>query len=392
VIARVGLRAAVQLAGALVCAVALTGQGPTPEIVILSPASDAVLSGRVTLEAELRPPGTAVREVIFYVDGARACAFTAPPFRCEWDTGSKDTPRDVRVVADLSADLRVARTIRTQQPTRVFRASADSVAVSVHVRDRSGRPVRGLDQKSFRVFEDGMQQDLLSFSAETAATDVVVALDGSGSMETSLPELKIAAADFLRALRPSDAVTVAVFNTALSILSRRGAPLADRLAALDDLRAAGSTALYDTMIQAVEILRGPVVRRALVILTDGDDRSSRASSQGARVALQSSDVILYVIAQGKGASDRALRDQLTALAAETGGSAFFAERMSSLKEHFTEIVDELASHYVLGYVPRRPYGEGGWRRITVEMTDADRRYRVRARSGYLAVRRAGTRP
>jgi VWFA-related protein len=255
------------------------------------------------------------------------------------------------------------------------------------VHDRSGRPVRGLTQESFRVFEDGVAQDVKSFSAETATTDVLIALDGSGSMAPALTELRAAATDFLLALRPDDQVILTAFNTALSVLSRRGATLADRLGSLGSLQPAGSTALFDAVIQGIELVRGPNVRRAIVILTDGDDRASRASAQGARVALQTNDVILYVIAQGRAASDRALRDELSALAAETGGTALFSERMSALKGQFAEIVNELSSHYVLGYIPKRPIAQGGWRQISVQMVDREPRYKVRARTGYLAIKR-----
>jgi Ca-activated chloride channel family protein len=364
------------------------GQQAAPELIIVSPEPDTVLRGQTVLVAEVRPASVPVREVVFFVGGERVCVVAAPPFHCTWEAGA-GTPRDVRVEAHLADGTRLVRALRTRSAGLAFQASADSVLLSVHVRDRNKRFIRGLDASSFRVLEDGIPQDVLSFSPDSVAGDVLVALDVSGSMKPALVELRAAAGGFLASLRPTDAVTVAAFNTSLYVLSHRGSDLATRLAALDGLRASGDTALYDVMIQAADLMKGSGARRAVVMLTDGDDVSSRSSLSGVRVALQSSDVVLYIIAQGKAAVDPHLRDQITTLALETGGAAFFAPRMSSLKDHFAEIVEELTSQYVLGYAPRRPFGDGGWRQITVEMTDRSKRYEVRARQGYLAVRRGG---
>jgi Ca-activated chloride channel homolog len=226
-----------------------------------------------------------------------------------------------------------------------------------------------------------------SLASEDAAVDVVLALDTSGSMAGAVNQLKQAAGDFLRALRPQDAVTVASFNQGLSVVSPRGATLASRLAAVDGLSAFGTTAFYDALIRSVELVKTGTAHRAVVAFTDGDDVASRSSVESVRTALQTNDVVLYVIAQGKAADDKHLRDQLQSLAAETGGAAFFAARMSDLRDHFAQIVADLANQYVLVYMPLRPFGDGGWRRITVQV---DRRYKVRAREGYVAIRSGGS--
>jgi len=171
------------------------------------------------------------------------------------------------------------------------------------------------------------------------------------------------------------------------VVAPRTASPAGRIASLDTLRAAGGTALFDAIIQSTEIVRVSSKRRAVIVFTDGEDVSSRATATGARVALQTNDVVLYVIAQGKAANDAALKQQLEQLCMETGGAAFFGSHMNDLGRHFGEILDELTNEYVLGYVPTRPFGDGGWRTITVQMSDANLRYQVRSRQGYLAVRR-----
>jgi VWFA-related protein len=378
--------AATLLGGAL-----LAGQGQrgSPRLAIVSPSAEDVLAGVMTLAVEVHTAGSPVRSVTFFVDGRRACAATTAPFRCQWDAASAHAARDVRAVAEFQDGSRIVQTVRTRGAMEAFRSGADSVAVTVRVRDRHRRFVRGLGAASFRLFEDGQPQEIVTFATEASGGDVVLALDGSGSMASALDELRTAARTFLGALPRNDMVTVAAFNSAIDVLSPRGAPAVAQVASLDRLRAAGTTALYDVLIQAVDLFPASADRRAVVMFTDGDDVSSRASVAAARVALQAGNVVLYVVAQGKAAVDRRLRDQLSALATETGGAAFFASRMSATRGHFAEIAEELSNQYVLGYVPVRPFGDGSWRAIRVEPADGSLHYDVRARQGYLAVRQVG---
>jgi len=367
-------------------------QQPATEVIIVSPAAESVLRGAISLEAEPRPADLQVAQIVFFVDGERACVASARPYRCQWDAGSRLTSRDVRVVAELRGGGRLTKSIRTSAVALTpFRGGADSVLVSVHVRDKNGRPVRGLVQESFRAFEDGQPQTIISLAAEDSPTDVLLALDTSGSMAPAIEELKSAASDFLKALRPIDRARLGVFTTALTVVSSVGSTLEEQQAALQRLSAGGGTALFDAIIEAAEVLRTAQGRRAVVVFTDGDDVSSHGSVTSVRTALQTNDVVLYIIAQGKAAADDRLRGELSTLAAETGGLAFFAEKMSSLRGHFSDILQDLSTGYVVGYSPRLAVGDGGWRRIRVEVGRAQDRYKVRAREGYLAVARGDSR-
>jgi Ca-activated chloride channel family protein len=354
---------------------------------IVSPTADDVLAGVMTFAASVRPAAAPVRRVTFFVDGMRACVAAAPPYRCTWDSASMRGARDVRAVADLADGSRVIRTVRTRGTVARFSASTDSVVVAVRVQDGHRRFVRGLTSDSFRLLEDGVPQEIATFATESAGSDVLLALDASGSMSQALPELRAAARAFLGALPENDVVTLTAFNSAIAVLSPRGADRVARLSALDGLHAIGTTALYDVMIQAVDLFPPSAERRSIVMFTDGDDVASRASIDSARTALQSANVVLYLIAQGKAAVDRNLQRQLTALATETGGAAFFARHMSDTRDHFAEIAAELSNQYVLTYVPTRPFGDGAWRRIEVEPADPARHLQITARQGYIAARR-----
>jgi VWFA-related protein len=207
-------------------------------------------------------------------------------------------------------------------------------------------------------------------------------------MTPAMGELKAAALAFMDALRPKDAVTILGFNHDVHVVASRAPDAAARRAAIEALAPSGNTALYDAIIRSAELAKAQPAPRAIVLFTDGQDVSSRSTIDGARQALLAGDVVLYVIAQGRTADDPRLRKQLESLALETGGAAHFSSRMSRLSEHFNEVVADLANQYMLVYSPERPLGDGLWRTLKVEVSDRERRFTVRSRQGYLAVRRA----
>jgi VWFA-related protein len=374
----------------IVCTAALfaaLGAQTAPVLHILTPLADDVLSGPTRFAAEVQPEQTLVQRVDFFLDGTLACRALKRPFECTFDAGRRSAASSVRVVAVLPNDQSLVETIRTKAPHLVLTAGTDAVLVTVHVLDSHGRYVSGLNLSQFRLLEDGTPQEIQSLASEDAPSSVFLTLDMSGSMVPALTDLRQAAGGFLRALRPTDDVTVAAFNSSLFVLAPPGTPLDARLASLDRLSPAGRTALYDVVIQATNRLATDHGRRAIVAFTDGDDDASVASLDSVRTSLESSDVVLYLIARGEAARNERLRAALSAVATATGGQAFFGPNMSRLSDHFDQIRDELGSGYLLGYVPTKPLGDGAWRKLTVTIANADRNLRVRAREGYLAVRR-----
>jgi VWFA-related protein len=121
------------------------------------------------------------------------------------------------------------------------------------------------------------------------------------------------------------------------------------------------------------------------MFSDGDDISSRASLESARAELHGQDVVLYLVATGKADSDPVLRRSLENLCEETGGSAFFAGKLSGTVEHFREIVDDMAKQYLLAFSPEPASSDGKFRKISVE--PKNKSLRVRARTGYFAAKR-----
>ena len=380
------------LSGTLALICLGTAAGPaeleqTPVLTITRPTADDFLIGQTELVAEVSPATVHVVDVTFVVDGKQVCKVTSRPFKCPFDAGNQTGAKTVRVRATLPSGIPLTETVRTKGISLAQNVAVDVILVSVHVTDDRGRFVDGLQQSQFKVIEDGVPQDVTSFLAENAPSSLLLALDISGSMSPAVGELRSATSQFLRSLRPADRVTITGFSNSLFVLAPATSDAAARQAALEELHPAGATALYDSMIRGVELLKPQSSPRAMVVFTDGDDDASLATLDGVRSTLQSNDVVLYFIAQGRADRDEALRTALTKLATETGGAAYFSSRMSSLQEHFANIVEDLSHQYVLGYSPKRDLGDGAWRKITVHVEDRDRKLTVRARQGYLAVHR-----
>lgn len=367
-------------------AAAPAAQAPDPAVVIEEPGPGVVLSGPSQLAATITPESD-VRQVTFFVDGQPACRVQSPPFRCEWAAGQGSTARTVRVVADLTSGQRLVATRRTPAPGLSFGSTVDAVLVPTRVLDGNGGFVQGLTADRFRLYEDGELQEVISVLAEDAPASVMLALDMSASMGPKMADLRRAAGRFLDSVRDYDAVTLAAFNQNLFVLTRPDADDATRREALDRMTPWGGTALFDSVIRAADVLRSQPSPRVIVAFTDGEDVDSIGSVQTVRAALQRSDVVLYLVVGGTQPSRGSSTDELARVADETGGAAWFTERMESLGDRFTAIVGDLTSGYVLLYVPRRPLGDGAWRSLRVEISGPSRARAVRSRQGYLAVTR-----
>ena len=210
----------------------------------------------------------------------------------------------------------------------------------------------------------------------------MAAIDISGSMSPAMPKLKTAVKEFLGAVPPQDQVTLVGFNDNIITLTRKNTDPAERMKAVDRLAPWGSTALYDTILRSVEMLGRQAGRKVLIIFTDGEDQGSHATIKDVERRLQSSDVTLYMIGQGRGVTLDLLKRTMERLATPTGGRALFTDSIDELHAAFGDLLDELSNQYLLGYASNSNNGrDDGWRKIKV---DVDGHHEVRARQGYRA--------
>ena len=370
------------VAAAFGLALIVSAQTPdsAPQLKILSPGEDSYVSGPTLLRASI-VPAEAASSMTFFVDGRQVCALTRPPFECEWDAGPALGEHQVRAVATLTAGGRAVQTIRTKAVSVTEKVNVDVVQVTVTVSDGHGRFVRNLPRGAFHVLEDGKPQGITHFTSEDVPLEIVVAIDISGSMTPAMPKLKKAVKEFLKDVPNQDLVTLLGFNDSIFTLTRKAGDVAERSRAVDRLAPWGSTALYDVILRGVEMLGRQTGRKALIVFTDGEDQGSHATINDVERRLQSSDVTLYMIGQGRGVTLETLKKVMERLANPTGGRALFTDSIDELHDSFADLLDELSNQYLLGYEPTNTKHDDVWRKIKVEV---DGHHEVRARQGYRA--------
>jgi Ca-activated chloride channel family protein len=254
----------------------------------------------------------------------------------------------------------------------------NQVEVYATVIGRDGRPLKDLEQHDFKVLEDGVPQTITAFFAGDFPATVALAVDRSVSMAgTKLTMARTAGRAFVAALKPEDRAMLVSISGEVEVLAPLSQDKAPMLAALDKLDPWSTTALHDALIASLDLLEPEKGRRAIVVLSDGEDRYSRARAAEVIERARRSDVLIYPIALGK------QRPPIFAeLAATSGGRSFHLREPRDLVPTLQVIAEELRTQYLLGYEPSAPWppGESTWRAITVTVARPD--VRVRARSGY----------
>ncbi len=352
-------------------------------LTISEPAPGAFASGLLTLRARVEPEPEQVRRLTFMADGQAVCSLERPPFECPWDAGLGLTAHVLRAVAVLRDGRRLVANVRTAGAGLSPSVEVAVVQVAATVTDGSGRFVRGLGPESFRLFEDGVPQQLSHFVGQGTARELVVAVDMSGSMLPAMDTCRRAVRAFLGGLKAEDRLTLLAFNDSIFTVASRETDPAARQRAVERLASWGGTALFDVVLRGLDLLERQRGRRALVLFTDGEDRDSHATAQDVARRVEVSAAPIYVIAQGKGTREQELKRVMDRLADVSGGRAFYTDRIEELAGVFAEITEDLDSQYLLAYEPSNPVRDGSWRSIRVEVGGAAGRH-VRARQGYRA--------
>lgn len=285
-------------------------------------------------------------------------------------------PRGAAILLILA--LTSAASPRAQVPAAQpqFSSGVTQVEVYASVTGPDGRAIKGLTQDDFTILEDGQPQRITTFVGGEFPAAVALAIDRSFSMKgTPLVMARTAGRAFVGSLKPDDRAMLISISGAVDVLAPLSAdkqPMLQALAALDPW---STTSLHDAIIRSIDLLEAETGRRAIVVLSDGEDRYSRATASDVVARARQSDVMLYLIALGR--QRPALFPELATV---SGGQSFHLRDPKELQPTLQTIADDLRAQYLLGYQPARPAEAGEWRSITVTVNAP--RARVRARSGY----------
>ena len=270
--------------------------------------------------------------------------------------------------------------------------NTDIVTVNVTLTDMFGRYVTGLGKDAFTVFDNKDQQEILHFSDEDAPVSMGILFDVSGSMgKEKLNRAREALRHFIDTSHDSDEYFLIGFNSRAQLLMDRTRDSDAMLSKLTFVNATGNTALYDACYLGLErVTRGAHQKRALLIISDGQDNASRYSFSELRRQLKETDVLIYgvgIVERGAVSSlDMGGQALLEELAAVSGGRAFFPETAAEMNEIFERIAIELRHQYSIGYKPKNFSNDGKWHRVKVKVTPPRGlpKLTVRAKEGYYA--------
>ncbi|MGE3512067.1 MAG: VWA domain-containing protein [Vicinamibacterales bacterium] len=261
-----------------------------------------------------------------------------------------------------------------------FAARVSLVEVYATVTDKDGHLVTGLRQDDFEVEENGHPQVIQAFAAGAFPLSVAVGIDRSFSMtDRALAAAVTATRALADRLKADDQLMVIGIGSETEVLAPLSTDRAGARRALERLARWGTTPLFDAVIQAIDAVQPASGRRALLLLSDGEDRYSRAAASDVVAYARQHDVLIYPIAIG-----HARVPVWAEVAAVSGGRSFAVRDHRELAGTITTIADELRHQYLLGYAPSSA-ARSGWRSIKVRV--ARPQTQVRARDGYFAVER-----
>jgi len=275
-----------------------------------------------------------------------------------------------------------------------LRVSVDLVLVPVTVTDTLNRPKTNLGREDFTVYEEDQAQDIRYFSKEDSPISVGLLLDVSKSMHDKIDTERVAVDQFFKNANPQDDYFVITFSSQPRVLSDVTQSTNGIETELGLVQPSGSTALLDAVYLGVSKLRkAQYSRRALVIISDGGDNSSRYKLKEIKSLVSESDVMVYAIGLFDSGPFRSFEEVmgkrwLQTMTDVTGGRTATVEDLTKLPEECALLSRELRSQYVLGYQPREKAGDGGWRKIKVTVTspsEADP-FRPYYRKGYYALK------
>lgn len=281
----------------------------------------------------------------------------------------------------------IGQVARAQDET-VVKVNSTLVVLNAVVTDRHGRHVSGLSKKDFSVFDNSAEQKISFFAAEESPFAAVVLIDTSGSMEERVTLARAAAIRFLDGLRPSDNAAIYSFDSKVSLV-RPFSNSRDVPEQLFDVKAKGMTVLNDAIYEAsIELEKRPEKRRAIIVLSDGMDTTSRRTEEKALKAALAANSLIYTVDMSTADSNVAqrLRNQgtLKKFADKTGGTFVATPGGAAMREAFKKIADELGLQYTLGYEPTSSERDGKWHAI--ELRVARPGLTIRTRKGYNAVK------
>src|SRR5712664_1515441 len=286
------------------------------------------------------------------------------------DEGKREEAKEIK-----KDDVRKDTAATLFKPGGTIHFDVDLALVNVTVTDPFNRLVTGLEPDNFRVFEDSIEQEVVTFSAEDVPISIGVIFDFSGSMSNKVGKAREAAVQFFKTANPQDEFFLVSFNERAELTSSFTNSVEDLQSRMMLTAPKGRTALLDALYLGLSQMRGAHnAKRALLILSDGGDNHSRYNESDIKRLVKEADTQLYAIgifdpigSRNRSPEELAGPSLLSEVTEMTGGRVFNVERLEELPDIASKIGMELRNQYVLGYRPSNKAHDARWRKVKIKL-------------------------
>ena len=280
----------------------------------------------------------------------------------------------------------------TGQGQGKIKLDVNLVVLHTSVFDDRGKFVEGLTESNFRVYEDKVEQKLSIFKREDIPVSMGLVIDNSGSMRDKRPRVNEAAITLVQSSNPQDEAFVVNFNDDyyLDLDKDFTNSVPELKEALERIDARGSTALYDAIIGSLDHLKkGNKEKKVLLIVTDGEDNTSRNTLEKTVREIQKTDTVIYTIGllgQESKKSAKTARRALISIAQASGGVAYFPENVEDVHAICEQVAHDIRHQYTLAYYPSNSARDGTFRSVHVDVIPPRGHGKLvaRTRNGYYA--------
>lgn len=291
-------------------------------------------------------------------------------------------------LALVAAAAALALPALAQEGETIFHSDARLVVLHATVMDRKGNFVTNLPATAFRVYEDGVEQQLKIFRREDVPVSMGIVIDNSGSMRDKRRKVEQAALGLVKASNPDDEVFVVNFNDEAWLdveFTNDPKKLEEGLTQIDSR---GGTAMRDAIDSSIDHLKAKAKKdkKVLLIVTDGNDNTSEITLERLVQKAQNREVMVYAIAllnEEDGREAKRAKRALNTITQATGGQAFYPEGVDDVYKFALDVAHDIRNQYILAYSPHKQELDGTFRQIKVTV-NAKNRPTVRTRTGYYA--------
>ena len=364
------------------------------DVTITSPTGDHAVFDRVEVAATVQADEP-IERVEFFLEGRRFATVARPPYSAWVDVGAENAARHFTVIAVGSSGARVGAAISTPavQIDLVVEAPLQQLYVTA---TREDHPALDLQRGDFRIFDNGVEQEVVTFERGDLPMTIAILVDVSESMRGEQLRVALdAARGFLSRLSPLDEALILTFSDRTLRTTTSSSEIKDLAVALDDLQSGGGTTLNDHLYLALRLLEGRQGRPVIIVLSDGADTLSFLTMEEVLWKVHRSNAVIYRIhlhpigirsvplaTAWRSTEEHADEvERLEEAVDDSGGRVTALARIEELEQALDEVLLELRQQYVVGYYPTDPKDDGTWRPVRVEVGLPD--VELRTRAGYI---------